>query len=1104
MAEFTENGASGPLDKEKSLASDRALLDKSLITVRRYVAHANQTGQSIDLLLNGSVHAFADVMRNRIKEHFESQNRVSFAKTKIPTICYNKTNEGKSAYEILHRYRFKQEIAPAITEVKSEGFVLVDTGSRFDDDYKGYDPLKVEAMEETYIPKEVFWRILYMYSKDKIIKFYRYCCRLIPEWCKPRAWLEKIRKLLLKLLYKLISRKFFENTRKAYDGAIEKAGEVYSLFPDWYRNNARLINTALGLMIIVGVVTHGKLTKDTPAKWEDKPYNNYTGNSELKRALRVESTEFRLPSEFNETINKYEADLDCAGSYKRVAKRGDMVWENLQHITPPVHTGTPLSLFKSLGKNIRRCRVDAGYLSEEGKALSTKTYLLGLCGNYALINRHVMSKSFVGTRIQVLTAGGMLDPNLVGPSKMTVIQENDFRWIGGDLVLVRLNLPSPFSNIMCHLSNTEFPVHTTGTVGDTPLDVFYLAEKHPLIDPHLGVYDLDEFFYYYWQKHGQGACGLPVIATIGKGAAIVGFHSAGAGKDSDSHPHFCAASVVRLNEVQQAITDMGGDFLYVQASESSDFEFFGDPGVKSMFHFEELYKLEYYGKTGDSVHMNNKSKIEIMPFRDEIKEVLESSGLTIDKEFGLPLMTQRGSGPTYQNPFNRAARKLAKPNKCLDKRILARVHAEIVEKLLTVFPSSLKPYDLTVAINGYNDDQFFRRMNASTSSGYGWDGPKSKYIPLISELPDCIREPCPELKKRIAECLKRLGRGEIMRCLTKAALKDEPREMKKVLEGNTRVFYVSALECVIISRMLLGPFYTHLVEFGEVIGCMVGTNILQSAERLVTELNNFSSKVFDGDWGSFDTSIPMDVSWTAGSVIHTVLKARGYNDYALRMVRGILTGELYPTIVMNGDVFTAPGLQASGAYGTAEMNSVKNVVATMYNYYSRVELMQTYFFDNVVFKNYGDDGLFAVKDKIIHLFNNAIFKDLSLVNLDMEYTSAAKEGVMLPYVGMSEVSFLKRKFVYKREFSRHVPVLDPNSIYKCLTMSLPSKSVSVEQQMESSFISAQLELFLHLDATTFITITKQLEGIFTRHFYKGGGSWQFPKSREDLVKDLKY
>jgi len=857
--------------------------------------------------------------------------------------------------------------------------------------------------------------------------------------------------------------------------------EVTSLFPLWYRNNAKLINGAVALLV-VGKIVYNYVKKEDP-----KPH------------IVTEATDFKVDTKLNSTLNAFEDSFDCGKSYKRVMMKTDMPWSNLMHVLTPGHTGGFDSLYKSLGKNIRACLVHTLPFKP------MRTYILGLEGNVAVINKHVFRGTIAGSSVGVCLTGGFKDdkPSITHD---TVLTERDYVYVSDDVVLVRLNLPSAFSNIVKHVADdSKFPTHSAGMIAGDAVRVTYSPRNFALGNKFGPDTILDQSLSYLWSKHKPGMCGLPLLTEMGNKQCISGIHSAGS--TTADFKDVCIAAVVTRAMLEPAILELAGKSNFMRlASEGAIHVPLEEPNAKSPFRYEELHKLEYYGKTAEKVNINNVSKLITIDCEAEIRKALNDVGLHPEKVFLPPVMKPKVTKHGYISPYNLALNKMAEKNVPLNRNILERIIDELTKRLCDAFKvEKLQPYDMETAINGVLEDEYFRRMNVATSNGYGWRGVKSDLLGIVEESPGIlIREPNLELKETLVKAFAIMAEGNMVRFVIKAALKDEPREKHKVDKGDTRVFYVSPTEYILISRMLLGPFFSHLVQFGKDIGCCVGINIVTGADELVKRMQAFCSIHADGDWKKFDVKIPQEVTWAAISVVERVLRCKGYNEAALQCVRSVLSERMFPLIYMVGDLFVAPGLTTSGDLGTAELNCLKETIITMYLYYLNPKLWHTDFFDFVYKPNYGDDGILNVKEEIRHLFNNKIFAELASKHLGMEYTSASKTGEVQESMEMSELSFLKRNFVYKEEFSRWVACIDPNSILKCLTMFIKSKVVTFEQQVESSFISAQLELFLHLEEEEFMRVCKSLEDIFSSKFYGKAGLWSFPKSREQLIADLQF
>jgi hypothetical protein len=119
---------------------------------------------------------------------------------------------------------------------------------------------------------------------------------------------------------------------------------------------------------------------------------------------------------------------------------------------------------------------------------------------------------------------------------------------------------------------------------------------------------------------------------------------------------------------------------------------------------------------------------------------------------------------------------------------------------------------------------------------------------------------------------------------------------------------------------------------------------------------------------------------------------------------------------------------------------------------------------------YGDDVLNGVSDYAAEYFNNIVYAKLCKDVYLMEYTTGAKEIVNEPFIPRQDMSFLKRKFVYRKDFDRVVAPLDLNSIVKSLVWFIPSQAVTQEKQLRDTCTSALWELFFHCDSKQFHTM----------------------------------
>jgi hypothetical protein len=108
---------------------------------------------------------------------------------------------------------------------------------------------------------------------------------------------------------------------------------------------------------------------------------------------------------------------------------------------------------------------------------------------------------------------------------------------------------------------------------------------------------------------------------------------------------------------------------------------------------------------------------------------------------------------------------------------------------------------------------------------------------------------------------------------------------------------------------------------------------------------------------------------------------------------------------------------------------------------------------------YGDDNIMGVSSKIQwfnHTSIQATLKDIGIV-----YTMADKEAASVPYLNISETSFLKRSWRYDIDIGAYVCPLEHESIEKMLMVWTRSKTITEEEQICSVVSSAVREYFYY-------------------------------------------
>lgn len=778
-------------------------------------------------------------------------------------------------------------------------------------------------------------------------------------------------------------------------------------------------------------------------------------------------SEFKDPGPWDKELNDMEETFHCGRSYTRIPSKVGSQWNVMVPKVLSKHTSTLSSLSEACARNVRYAHVTSS-------DRQVRTYVLGISKNYAVINTHTLGKSRSDISIRVSATGKASGDDVF---KTTRLRPCDWKDLGNDISLVRLS-EVLFRDITAHIADDDYVApFAEGMIASHGTHVKFVG-RVTANDPVVGPIPLERVFQYKWISHEPGKCGLPLFTQRDKNCALVGIHAAG-----NAHGEEAFASAIPRDALLAAIGDFEkSEDLLVVHSESGDVSFdTEEPSARSPFRFVHLPGLDYMGKFPGEVCLNNKTNL--------VKSVFAKSGALHDVfyetlsfvpnvHFLPPVMKPVERHGQYISPINNGLMKMAVEKMPLDRDILAKVKSILVDRFVSQLRGrgvvTLQPLTVECAVNGAREDPFMRRISASTSGGWGFPGSKGVHIPIVEETQsDITREPVAVVKARLIEILRRYQGGECNHFVYTANLKDEPRPSEKVAVGNTRVFFGSPLDNLIVSKMFLSPFYTLMIEHSDIFMTSIGIDMHREAHDLYARLANFSEQLIEGDYGGYDTSMPFEIGLTASGVVSDVLREMGYTTESMQVVRGLLSDGLFPVVEFNRDVFVATALQPSGKYATAEDNSLRNLILLMYAWYS-MPCRDLNFFDYVLPNVYGDDVDAAVKPEAQKWFNNLTYSDFVARNYGMKFTPAAKFGEFEVFVDVRDMFFLKRRFVHSTVLDRVVAPLDMNSLYKTLEWLTPSKVVNASVQYLSIVNSVLREFFFHLDRVQFDLVRSRL------------------------------
>ncbi len=1083
--EFRREGGTG-IDTAKSLASDEPAMNRYLFKLVMYVTEGVDVARPIELM-NGSpdddIYALVKVLEDYFTKFIENQDQVqeNMSKTTVRDyergaaevdalpnpFVYGWNLHGQFWYNFWMNY-----VNEGINAASAiwQWFIMVCIAIGW---LLGYFLLsfvlyyKVPALEwKIYAIDIVIWfQCALMLYVSRYLKFLVFLLLIVQLLLRSEDFYSSIYGIFTRRLDKKKSEMwarlryllFFKVLYSPLDSAFWIKYQ-YILMP------CSLALSTLSMAFVIGKAVECFTTKD---KNKDDRVETYVGIAE--------SSSFRVFHPVNEALNDLEEKYDCGESYERIPIVGTELWNVRQIVTQPcAHHGTFDSLYARIARNVRPFVLQA---KDRGDRRST---LMGLCGNIALMNTHVFHTDCTDFVLRVSNTWKHESSVLID----THIDGSNRRDLGNDLSLVVLSGIN-FKDITSHLSDDEFVLDSyEGYFKSLKLRVKPTRDLKAFDIKDEKSFVVTNLLAYRYADHRVGLCGTPLLVRKNKGICIAGIH-VGYFPSSDT----CFSIILDKETIMEGIDLLQSDPIMMPiASEGNIAEgiVLEGPHFKSPFCHEELPGLNYFGKEPGDVHLNQKSNLIHTKIWKEVKEIFSSEDFIIDTEFGPPQMKPKTVDGDWISPWNLALRKISSQRGTLNRKIVRKVVRlltnRIVNQLRKRGTPKWSPLTIEAAINGVYNDPFIKRINASTSGGYGFKGPKGEHIPLVFET---TREATEELKLRIKYILDTYEQGNTICVVNAAQLKDEPREISKVQAGKTRVFYMTPLDFLVVSRMFASPFYSSMVEHGDIFGSCVGINMFSSAEKLFEELKSFSPLIMEGDYENYDQKMPFDIGHAACSVVYNVCKYMGYNDRALVILSGVLTDTLFPFILMNLDLMECPGLQPSGRYATAEDNCLRGLIMMMVCWYSFTETKDLDFFKYVLPRLYGDDMLAAVKPEVGAFFNNLTYKGFCESVYLLGFTSPNKSQKMEFFTTVEECSFLKRKFKWREDLGRHTAVLNVSSIVRSLQWIIPSRHVPVEEQVRGALISALWELFQHCEESRFNRMRDKLTELVSREYYDG-------------------
>jgi hypothetical protein len=333
-------------------------------------------------------------------------------------------------------------------------------------------------------------------------------------------------------------------------------------------------------------------------------------------------------------------------------------------------------------------------------------------------------------------------------------------------------------------------------------------------------------------------------------------------------------------------------------------------------------------------------------------------------------------------------------------------------------------------------------------------------VPLepTEDYPDAV-EYVDEVKEEIALIRDVYSRGERYMPVFIMSLKDEPVPNAKIAIKKTRGFMGGPAAWQFVCRKYLLSFVRLFQSNPFIFEGAPGMNCNSSQWKKLYEYltKHGVDKIVAGDFGMFDKRMSPEFILAAFDFICIILKAAGYTDVELLVVKCIAEDTAFPCCWTQGDLLEFLGSNPSGHTLTVIINCIVNCLYMRYVF----ELLYPehgaqMFKEFIALITYGDDNTMGVSD-LVPKFNHTAIAEV-LKGINVVYTMAEKTAESIPYINIADSSFLKRRFV-PQEDGRVACPLDWKSIDKMLTSCVASRSVCPEEQSMQSIRSAVGEFF---------------------------------------------
>jgi len=305
------------------------------------------------------------------------------------------------------------------------------------------------------------------------------------------------------------------------------------------------------------------------------------------------------------------------------------------------------------------------------------------------------------------------------------------------------------------------------------------------------------------------------------------------------------------------------------------------------------------------------------------------------------------------------------------------------------------------------------RLAMDTSPGLPWsfqkEDPDAKGKSGLFEFTDGHYVPNEKLVSAVEEVVDCRRRGEIKPGLFRGTLKDERREVQRVLDGKTRIFTAGAVEKVIADRMLFLEFVVQFKEARLKLQHAYGVDPEGTEwHDMIMQHRAMGNHHFGFDYSGFDASESMQLLQSVSDCV-----ASCYREEDRRHVVCSGVESFNHFVVIDGDVYHYHQGNPSGCTMTTIYNTIANWILLYYAWIklsiaNGVAVDRAVYTQNCVVHAYGDDFIASVSDKAEWFNGETIPPVLEVCGVK---ATAPDKTECKKFIPLDQLTFLCRYFV---------------------------------------------------------------------------------------------